>query len=101
MAGVTTTIIDQRTTIYNSYLLMVGDEDRYTIFKTIDIANVTGVDKKNVSGSIAKCIQAKLIERVGKEGREGLYKLTKSGLNRGEYYFKYWNPITNEMMDQR
>jgi len=97
MEGLSTTIIDQRTTIYNAYLLMVGDEDRYTIFKTIDISNATDVDIKYVSASISKCIHAKLVKKVGKEGRAGLYKLTKDGLNRGEYYFQHWNPITNEL----
>lgn len=97
MAGLTSTIIDQRTTVYNSYLLMVGDEDKYTIFKTADIADATGVDMKHVSASISKCIQANLIKKVGKEGRAGLYKLTDHGINRGEYYFQHWNPITNEM----
>lgn len=98
MEGLSTTIIDQRTTIYNAYLLMVGDEDRYTIFKTTDITNVTGVDTKYVSASIAKCIQSKLIKKVGKEGRAGLYTLTNDGINRGEYYFQHWNPITNELI---
>ena len=98
MVGWTTTIIDQRTVIYNAYLLMVGDEDRYTTFKTIDISNVTGVGTKHVSALISKCIQVKLIKKVGKDGRAALYKLTDNGINRGEYYFQHWNPITNEII---
>ena len=92
-----TSIIDQRTVIFQAYMLLLGDEDRYTKFKSRDISEVTGVDTVHVSALIMKCIKVDLIRRVGKDGRAQLYELTDRGISRGEFYFKNYNSVTNTL----
>lgn len=90
-------VIDQRTTIYTAYVLMLEDPGRYTLFRSRDVAKAAGVDVAHTAALIRKCFLAELISKEGMDGNAMRYKLTKKGLDRGEYYFEHWNPITNEM----
>lgn len=91
-----TSIIDQRTVIYNAYLMGFDKEDN-AIFKSRDISKITDVDVVHVSALIMKCIKADLIRRAGREGRAQLYELTPRGVDRGEWLFYHYNPLTNEI----
>ena len=88
-------IIDQRTVIYNAYIMMVGDVDK---FKSRDISKVTGVDVVHVSALIAKCMKRGLIRKNGIEGRAAIYELTDFGIRRGEWLFEHYNPVTNDII---
>ena len=96
---ITPPIIDQRTTIYNAYLLKMNNADKYTLFKSRDISKVTGVDTAHVSALLLKCVKAGLVRKAGKEGNATLYELTAKGLNRGDWLFEHYNPVTNEIYD--
>lgn len=94
MVITTPPIIDQRTVIYNAYVLMVGDIDK---FRSRDISKATGVDVVHVSALISKCMKKGLVQKAGSEGKAALYKLTTSGRSRGEWLFEHYNPVTNEI----
>ena len=89
-------VIDQRTVVYSAYVLMLEDPEKYTLFRSRDIANAAGVDVAHTAALIRKCYLAGLISKEGMEGRTMKYKLTKRGVDRGEYYFEHWNQVTNE-----
>ena len=88
-------VIDQRTVVLCSYMLMLENKDCKE-FRTRDIAKAAGVDIAHTAALIRKCWLAGLIDKKGMKGRTMIYELTKRGMDRGEYYFEHWNQITNE-----
>jgi len=87
-------VIDQRTVIFSAYMLMLENPECKT-FRSRDIAKEAGVDVAHTAALIRKCYLADLISKEGMDGNAMLYKLTKRGTERGEYYFEHWNQITN------
>ena len=89
-------VIDQRTVIFSAYVLMLEDPEKYTLFRSRDIAKEAGVDVAHTAALIRKCYLVGLISKKGMEkGHIMRYKLTERGVERGEYYFEHWNQITN------
>lgn len=92
-----TAVIDQRTVVFTAYMLMLDDPENFTLFRSRDIAKAAGVDVAHTAALIRKCFMAGLISKEGKDGKAMLYKLTKHGAERGEYYMIHYNSITGEM----
>ena len=90
-------IVDQRRIIYSAYMAQLEDSDKYTIFKSRDIASILDVPIANVAALIRKCMLAELISKVGREKQASLYTLTSEGNKRGLYYMRNYNPIIGKL----
>ena len=86
--------------MYWAYLMQVED-DKYTIFTSRDLSKYLDSDINHTTAMIHKCIKAGLIAKVGRDvehdGRANLYTLTKRGNERGLYYMRNFNPITQKL----
>lgn len=87
-----------RRTIYEAHNMYI---DGYKEFGLHDIMPRINADIFHSSAIVSKCIKAGLIMKTG-EKKDGLtiYKLTKGGRSRGEYYEKYYNPITGQLRNE-
>jgi chromosome condensin MukBEF complex kleisin-like MukF subunit len=91
-------ITTQRRTVHEAYGMYL---DGYKEFVLHDIMARTDVDIHRTSAIVSKCIKYGLVVKTGKkhEGKT-IYKLTKTGIGRGEYYMKYYNPVTDELRSE-
>ena len=93
-------IIDKRTVIHTAYLMLLEDPEDPT-FTSRDMADATNVPLQNAHALIRRCQLSGFVCKVGEKKTKGrpanIYMLTDRGIERGQFYFERYNPITGEL----